>query len=103
VGLLHELVYILQLMTEAQKMERVLEAKYVYEQNGRQEFRIEVYRDGNSFVGRGFSLDGKQLTRDLRVSAEMEDLARIDSTEAVISGVQGMIIGIIHAHLRSSP
>ncbi len=34
-------------------MERFLETKYVYDQNGRQEFVIEVYRDGDSFVGRG--------------------------------------------------
>jgi hypothetical protein len=87
-------------MSEVSTMERVLETKYVYDQNGRQEFVIEVYRDGDSFVGRGLSVRGEPITGDLRVSAQMEELARIDAIGAVIAGVQGMIIDLIHAHSR---
>src|SRR5208283_5489805 len=64
-------------MNEVWTMERVLKTRYVYDQNGRQEFVIEVYRDGDSFVGRGLSVRGEPITGDLRVSAQMEELARI--------------------------
>ena len=81
-------------------MERVLQTKYIYDQNGQQEFIIEVDRDGDSFVGRGLNVDGKVITGDVRVSMNIEEAARIDAVGAVISGVQGLIIDLIHAHTR---
>jgi hypothetical protein len=87
-------------MSEVWMMEKVLETKYIYDQNGRHEFVIEVDREGDSFVGPGLSARGEPITGDLRVSTQMEELARIDAIGAVITGVQGMIIDLIHAHSR---
>jgi hypothetical protein len=81
-------------------MEEVLQTTFTYRQNGKQDFTIKVSRDGDSFIGLGLSADGTPITPELRVSMKMEAIAEIDAVETVITGVQGMIIDLVHAHTR---
>ncbi len=82
-------------------MELVVSSKYTYTDpfaKGTQEFTIEICRDNDSFVGRGLSSSGEQITPNFRMTSDDEDITKIDALNAIISGVQGVIIGVIHSH-----
>lgn len=84
-------------------MDLVLSSKYTYADpftGGTQEFTIEVFRDSDSFVGRGLSSSGVPITSNFRMSSDDEDITKLDAVDTIISCVQGMIIGVIHSHRR---